>query len=114
MTDVYPSRGVEAVALGLMSIGGLLLPLGAPAVGVMVMRSVPRWTDRDVHWCWVILGIGLVTLLVGAGLLAAGTDSAALRQVGLGLMGAAVVAGPAAALYAASRPRAAGSGRLGG
>ena len=112
MTDQPPTRGVELAALGLMSIGGVLLPLGAPAVGVMVMRSVPRWTDRDVGRCWLILGIGLVGLIAGAGLLAAGADSTALRQVALALMGTAVVAGPAAAVYAASRPRLAGSGRL--
>lgn len=114
MTEPPPARGVEVVALGLMSIGGLLLPLGAPAVGVMVMRSVPRWTERDVRRCWAILGIGLVALIAGAGLLAAGAGSAALRHVGLALMGVAVVAGPAAALYAASRPRAPESGRLSG
>lgn len=114
MTDQPPTRGVELAALGLMSVGGLLLPLGAPAVGVMVMRSVPRWTERDVRRCWLILGVGLVGLIAGAGLLAAGADSTALRQVALALMGTAVVAGPAAAVYAASRPRLAGSGRLSG
>ncbi len=62
--------------------------------------------------CWAILAVGLVGLVVGAGVLAAGADASAARQVGLALMGAAVVAGPAAALYAASRPRAAESGRL--
>lgn len=97
--------GLELVALALMGIGGLVLPLVAPAVGVALMMSTRRWTPRQVRACWLLLAGGLVALAVGAVVLAVGSASVGVRQAGLALMGVAVVVGPAAALYAATRPR---------
>lgn len=100
-----PSAG-EIVALLLMGIGGIALPLIAPAMGAMIMRSTPRWTSAEVRTAWAILGVGVAA--VGAGLLlmmlADGSSVAAVRT-GVLLLGVVVIVGPASALYAATRPR---------
>ncbi len=96
----------ELVALLLMGIGGVVLPLLAPAAGVMLMPTSSRWTPRQVRTSWLILGIGGVALTAGLVLLAlADATSTAAVRAGLLMLGVAVVAGPASALYAATRPR---------
>jgi len=96
----------EIVALLLMGIGGLALPLLAPAVGVMIMATASRWTARQVRTTWLILGIGGLALVAGLGLLAfADPTSTAAVRAGLLLLGVLFVVGPASALYAATRPR---------
>jgi hypothetical protein len=103
--DDRPSAA-EIAALLLMAIGGLLLPLAGPAVGVALMRTTPRWTARQVKVAWAILGVGLLALLVGVVLLASAKDSASPSvRAGLLALGTVVVVGPAAALYAATRSR---------
>lgn len=100
-----PSAG-EIVALLLMGIGGIALPLIAPAVGVLMMRSTPRWTRRQVRTAAAIVGVGAAALLAGLVLmmLADGASVAAVRT-GVLLLGVVVVVGPASAFYAATRPR---------
>lgn len=103
--DTGPSAA-EIAALLLMAIGGLLLPLAGPAVGVALMRSTPRWTARQVKVAWAILGVGMVALLVGVVLLASAPDSTSPSvRAGLLALGTVVAVGPAAALYAATRSR---------
>lgn len=98
--------GGEIVALLLMGIGGLALPLLAPAVGVMLMPSTSRWTPRQVRTTWLILAIGGLALAAGLVLLAlADPTSPASVRAGLLLLGVVIVVGPASALYAATRPR---------
>ena len=97
--------GAEIIALVLMGIGGIMLPLIAPAVGVLVMRSTPRWSADQVRATWGILGIGLLAVF---GLLALATVPNApgwAVAATLALLGVIFIAGPVAALYAASRPR---------
>jgi hypothetical protein len=96
----------ELLALLLMGIGGVMVPLLAPAVGVMLMPTTSRWTPRHVRTTWFILAIGGFALVAGLVLLAlADPSSAAAARAGLLMLGVAVVAGPASALYAATRPR---------
>ncbi len=96
----------EIATLLLMAIGGILLPLAGPAVGVVLMRSTPRWTARQVKVTWGILGVGLVALLVGVALLAWVSESTPETvRAALLALGIVVAVGPAAALYAATRPR---------
>ena len=59
----------------LLGIGGIVLPLLAPAVGVMIMRSTPRWTARQVNVTWGILGVGVVALVLGLVLMANSTEA---------------------------------------
>lgn len=102
----YPGpSGAEIIALVLMGIGGIMLPLIAPVVGVLVMRSTPRWSVGQVRATWGILGIGL---LAAFGLLALATVPNApgwAVAATLALLGVIFIVGPVAALYAASRPR---------
>lgn len=96
----------EIIALLLMGLGGLALPLLAPAVGVMLMPSTPRWTPRQVRTTGLILGIGGLALVAGLVLLAlADPASPAAVRGGLLLLGVVFLVGPASALYAATRPR---------
>lgn len=98
--------GAETVALLLMGIGGIALPLLAPAVGVTIMRSTPRWSRHHVNVAWAILGVGAAALLAGLALLAVTTEATTGTVVaGLLALGAVLLAGPVAAFYAASRPR---------
>jgi hypothetical protein len=97
--------GAEIVALVLMGIGGIVLPLIAPAVGVIVMRSDPRWTRRQVRVAWGILTGGLVAAMVLLGLATIPNAPAWAVAASLLLLGVIVIVGPAAALYAGSRPR---------
>ncbi len=60
----------ELVALLLMGIGGVVLPLLAPAAGVMLMPTTSRWTLRQVRTSWLILAVGGVALVAGLVLLA--------------------------------------------
>ncbi len=55
--------GAEIVSLLLMGIGGIVFPLIAPAIGVVMMRSTPRWTTSQVRVSWVILSVGLLAAL---------------------------------------------------
>ena len=103
-TATRPS-GAEIVALLLMGIGGIVFPLIAPAIGVVMMRSTPRWTTGQVRVSWGILSVGLLAAL-GLLLLAAVPNApqwAVLTAVLL--LAVIVVVGPAAALYAGTRPR---------
>lgn len=89
-----------------MGLGGLVLPLLAPAVGIMLMPATSRWTATQVRTSWLILAIGGLALLAGLVLLAlADPTSVAAVRAGVLLLGVVVVVGPAAALYAATRPR---------
>ncbi|MGA7687764.1 MAG: hypothetical protein WCA29_00855 [Jiangellales bacterium] len=100
-----PSAG-ELVAILLMGIGGIVLPLLGPAVGVMVMRSTPRWTARQVNVTWAILGVGVVAVVFGLVLMANSTEATSLGlTMGLLALGTVFAVGPVAALYAATRPR---------
>lgn len=103
-TTTGPS-GAEVVALLLMGIGGIVVPLIAPAIGVTLMRSTPRWTTGQVRVSWGILSVGLLAAL---GLLGLATIPDAPQWAVLTailLLAVIVIAGPAAALYAGSRPR---------
>ena len=105
-TPATSGSASEIVALLLMGIGGLALPLLAPAVGVMLMPSTSRWTPRQVRTTWIIVGIGGLALVAGLFLLAlADPTSPASVRAGVLLLGVVVVVGPASALYAATRPR---------
>jgi hypothetical protein len=96
----------EIVALLLIGLGGLVLPLLAPAVGIVLMPTTSRWTTAQVRTSWLILAIGGLALLAGLVLLAlADPTSVAAVRTGVLLLGVVVVAGPATALYAATRPR---------
>lgn len=98
--------GAELVALLLMGIGGVVLPLLAPAVGVMIMGTSPRWATHHVRVAWAILGVGLAALLTGFALLAVTTQpTPGIVVAGLAALAVVVLVGPLAALYAASRPR---------
>lgn len=98
--------GAEIIALLLMGIGGVVLPLLAPAVGVGIMANTPRWSAHEVRVAWGILGLGLAALLGGFVLMAmASTATPAAVSAGLLALGTVIVVGPAAAFYAASRPR---------
>ena len=100
-----PSAG-EIVALLLMSIGGIALPLIAPAAGVMIMRATPaRWTRDQVRNTWLILAVGLGALIIGFVMATVPNPPAWAGLVALGLIGVIMLVGLAAALYAASRPR---------
>lgn len=100
-----PSAG-EIVALLLMSIGGIALPLVAPAAGVMIMRATPdRWTRGQVRNTWLILAVGLGALIIGFMIASVPNPPAWAGLVALGLIGVIMLVGLAAALYAASRPR---------
>ncbi|MEZ5119901.1 MAG: hypothetical protein R2720_09970 [Candidatus Nanopelagicales bacterium] len=103
-TTTGPSDA-EIVALLLMGIGGIVLPPIAPAIGVTMMGSTPRWTIGQVRRSWGILSVGLLAAL---GLFALATISNAPGWVGLSaalLLVMIVTVGPAAALYAGNRPR---------
>lgn len=95
----------ETIALLLLGIGGVALPLIAPAVGVLFMRSTPRWTGAQVRGTWLILGVGLLALLAGFALATIPNPPAAAGLAALALIGVIVAVGPLAALYAATRPR---------
>lgn len=104
-TSVRPS-GTEVLALLLMAIGGVVLPLLAPAMGVLLMRTTDRWTAQQVRFTWGILAGGLVALLVGFLLLFVGSAAnPGAISAGLLALGLVVVVGPAAALYAGFSPR---------
>jgi uncharacterized membrane protein len=99
------SPAAEIVALLLMTLGSFALPLIAPAAGVLVMRTTPRWTSTQVRRSWWILAVGLVAAL---GLVALGTvpdTSSVSIPLVLVLLLVTVGVGPAAALYAGTRPR---------
>lgn len=101
------STAPEIVALLLMALGGVALPLIAPAAGVLVMRTTPRWTPAQVTRSWWILAVGLLAALaILAITMSAGGDAGAgaVRTV-LVLLLVVVGVGPAAALYAGTRPR---------
>ncbi len=101
-----PSAG-ELIAVLLLGFGGVVLPLLAPAVGVMIMRSTPRWTARQVNVTWGILGVGAVALVLGLVLMANSTEATSREVVaGLLALGTVFAVGPAAALFAVTRPRA--------
>jgi hypothetical protein len=95
----------EILALLLMGIGGVALPLIAPAVGVLLMRSTPRWMPQEVRRTWLILAVGLVALAVLIGLATIPNPPAAAAMAALAMLGIMVVVGPLSALYAATRPR---------
>ena len=98
---------VEVIALLLMGLGGVGLPLIAPAMGVLLMRTTPRWTAAQVRRTWLILGVGLLALLAGFALAAIPNAPNIAFAVALVLMFIIVAVGPMAAMYAATRPRAA-------
>lgn len=96
----------EIAALLLMGVGGIVLPLLAPAVGVVLMRTTPRWTAQQVRSTWAIIGGGFVALLLGFLMLFIAEPGNTLAvSAGLLALGLVVVVGPAAALYAAFCPR---------
>jgi hypothetical protein len=96
----------EIAALLLMGVGGIVLPLLAPAVGVVIMRTTPRWTAQQVRFTWGIVGGGFGALLAGFLLLfIAEPGNTVAISAGLLALGLVVVVGPAAALYAAFCPR---------
>lgn len=70
-----------------------------------MMRSTPRWTTGQVRVSWGILSVGL---LAAFGLLGLATipnaPQGAVLTAAL-LLAVIVVVGPAAALYAGTRPR---------
>lgn len=102
-----PSAG-ELVAVLLLGIGGIVLPLLGPAIGVMIMRSTPRWTARQINVTWGILGVGVVALLLGLVLMANSTEATSQGLIaGLLALGTVFAVGPVAALFAVTRPRAA-------
>ena len=110
--DLHPASvraagpsGAEIVALVLMGIGGIVLPLIAPAMGVAVMRSTPRWTTHQVRVAWGILAGGLVAAFGLLGLATIPNAPGWAVAASLLLLGMIVLVGPAAALYAGSRPR---------
>ncbi len=104
VTPPGPS-GAEIVALVLMGIGGVPLPLIAPAIGVVVMRSTPRWTTRQVRVAWGILAVGLLAAVGLVGLATIPNAPGWAVATSVLLLGVIVIVGPAAALYAGSRPR---------
>lgn len=99
------SPAAEIVALLLMAIGGFALPLIAPAAGVLVMRTTPRWNAVQVRRSWWILAIGLLAALALVALATIPDTSSVSPRLVLLLLAAVVGAGPAAALYAGTRPR---------
>ena len=100
------ASGAEIASLLLIGVGGIALPLIAPAVGVLLMASTPRWTPGQVRTTWAILGVGFAALVAGLFLMAlADPTSGAAVRAGLLLLGTVFVVGPAAALYAGTRPR---------
>ena len=99
------SPAAEIVALLLMAIGGFALPLVAPAAGVLVMRTTPRWTEAQVRRSWWILAVGLLAA-VGLVWLATIPDAGGTEiAFALLLLAVMIGVGPAAALYAGTRPR---------
>ena len=103
-TATRPS-GAEIVALLLMGIGGIVFPLIAPAIGVTLMRSSPRWTTSQVRMSWGILSVGLLAALGLLGLATIPNAPGWAVLTAVLLLAAIVVVGPAAALYAGTRPR---------
>ncbi len=99
-----PSAG-EIAALLLLGVGGVALPLIAPAIGVLFMRSTPRWTAAHVRGAWLILSVGLLAVLLGVGLATIPNPPAIAGVVALILIAVIAAVGPVAALYAATRPR---------
>ena len=99
------TTAAEIIALLLMGIGGVALPLIAPAVGVLFMRSTPRWTAAQVRRTWLILSVGLAALLGGIALATIPNPPVVAGMAALVLIGVIMAVGPVAALYAATRPR---------
>jgi hypothetical protein len=99
------ATAAEIIALLLMGIGGVALPLIAPAVGVLFMRSTPRWTAAQVRRTWLILSVGLAALLGGIALATIPNPPVVAGMAALVLIGVIMAVGPVAALYAATRPR---------
>lgn len=100
------SPAAEIVALLLMAIGGFALPLVAPAAGVLVMRTTPRWNAAQVRRAWWILALGLLAAVALAALATVPGAGGFAILLALLLLAVVVGVGPAAALYAGTRPRA--------
>jgi uncharacterized membrane protein len=103
-TATRPS-GAEIVALLLMGIGGIVFPLIAPAIGVVIMRSTPRWTTGQVRVSWGILSVGLLAALGLLGLATIPNAPGWAVLTAVVLLAVLIMVGPAAALYAGTRPR---------
>jgi uncharacterized membrane protein len=103
--DPNRSTAAELIALLLMGLGSFALPLIAPGVGVLIMRSSPRWTPHEIRVSAGIIGVGAIALVALVVLAASGATSGAAITGALALLAVMVLVGPVAAVYAGTRPR---------
>lgn len=98
------STASEIVAILLLGLGGFVLPLIAPLVGVLLMLTTPRWTRSQVRKTGLIVGVGFLALISLFVLALIGSGSSA-SLIALVVLIIVVAVGPIAAAYAATRPR---------
>lgn len=99
------SGAAELTALLLLGLGSFIVPLIAPGVGVLIMRSSPRWTRHEVRVSAGIIGVGMLALVALVVLAASGAADGAAVGGALALLAVIMLVGPIAAVYAGTRPR---------
>lgn len=107
--DLQPTSGrstaAELIALLLLGLGSFIVPLIAPGVGVVIMRSSPRWTRHEIRVSAGIIGLGGLALVALVLLAASGATSSPAVAGALALLAVIMLVGPIAAVYAGTRPR---------
>lgn len=100
---VTEAGGVEYAAVGLLTVGAVVLPGISPLAGLLLMTGSPGWTPAQKAVAWILaLGAGAAAAVLGFLLLVAGiTSEAALLFLYLVVTVGSAVAG--ASLYQSLR-----------
>lgn len=91
----------EYAAIGLMTVGSLIVPVAAPLAGLLLATGSPHWTVTEKATAWVLVGGSgaagaVLTLLLAA---TAGGGPLALVVIYLVLCGGSVAAGAQLSAY---------------
>jgi hypothetical protein len=97
--------GVEYTALGLLTVGGLVLPVISPLAGLLLVTGSPHWSPAQKAAAWMVTaGAGAAAAALVVFFAAAGvTSDLVIVIIYMALCAGSMIAG--VGLYTALRPR---------